>query len=136
LRQKDRISDMKLSVGRNGELRTVMYTNTGRGLADVRTVSGEFLLNPQRYWREYGWDCLVRTGEKFPELIVARLAKVMRVEVGGPGEFAAVASKAEILQKLEERAGPEARKLFEKFARDLAKLQEKQKNEAGAKWAC
>jgi hypothetical protein len=48
-----------------------MYTNTGQGLADVRTVSGEFLLDLQRYWREYGWDCLVRTGEKFPELIVA-----------------------------------------------------------------
>jgi hypothetical protein len=127
----------QLSVGRNGELRPVMYTNSGQGLSDVRTVSGEFLLDLQRYWREYGWDCLVRTGEKFPELIVAsqvKLAKVMRVEVGGPGEFAAVASKAEILEKLEERAGPEARKLFEKFTRDLAKLQEKQKNEAGAKW--
>jgi hypothetical protein len=33
-------------------------------------------------------------------------------------------------------SGPEARKLFEKFVRGLAKLQEKQKNEAGAKWAC
>jgi hypothetical protein len=37
---------------RNGELRPVMYTNTGQGLADVRTVSGEFLLDLQRYWRE------------------------------------------------------------------------------------
>jgi hypothetical protein len=32
----------------------------------------------------------------------------MRVEVGGPGEFATVASKSEILQKLEERASGSA----------------------------
>jgi hypothetical protein len=60
-----------------------------------------------------------------------KLAKVMRVKVGGPGEFTTVASKAEILQKLEERAGPEARKLFEKFTRDLQKLQARSEQDAG-----
>jgi hypothetical protein len=55
----------------------------------------------------------------------------MRVEVGGPGDFAVVANKAEILQKLEERAGPEPRRLFEKFTRDMQKLQAQQKQDAG-----
>jgi hypothetical protein len=54
----------------------------------------------------------------------------MRVEVGGPGEFAAVANKQEILQKLEERGGPEAAKLFEKFTKDMQKLQAQQDQDA------
>jgi hypothetical protein len=51
--------------------------------------------------------------------------------VKSPRLFPAVSNKAEILQKLEERAGPEARKLFEKFTRDLRKLQAQQEHDAG-----
>ena len=40
-------------------------------------------------------------------------------------EFAKL-GKADIVQKLEERGGPEARKLFEKFMRDVEKLQAEQ----------
>jgi len=45
--------------------------------------------------------------------------------------FPAVSNKAEILRKLEERAGPEARKLFEKFTKDMQKLQARQEQDAG-----
>ena len=55
-----------------------------------------------------------------PELVL-KLARVMRVKVGGPGDFAKLGSKEAIIQKLEEKAGPEARKLFEKFVRDVQK---------------
>ena len=118
-----------LGVGPGGDLRPIQrIRRDGKQFADIREVSGEFLLDLQRYWRDYGMDILIRTGERFPELIVAaqvKLAKVTRVEIGNAGEFSAVADKAEIAKKLEDRAGPEARKLFEKFTRDLAKLQQK-----------
>ena len=45
-----------------------------------------------------------------------------RLEVGSPGDFSKLGSQQAIVQKLEERAGPEARKLFEKFMRDVEKL--------------
>jgi hypothetical protein len=45
--------------------------------------------------------------------------------------FPAVSNKAEILRKLEERPGPEARKLFEKFTKDMQKLQARQEQDAG-----
>ncbi len=49
------------------------------------------------------------------------MPKVTRIEVGAPGDFARL-GKQGILEKLQERAGPEARQLFEKFMRDVAKL--------------
>ena len=110
-----------------------MYTNTGQGLADVRTVSGEFLLDLQRYWRQEGWRILVEVGQKYPELVFAsmvKLSRVLKVEVGGPGDFAKLRSREAIMQKLEQQAGPEARKLFEKFMREVEKLQAKQEQEA------
>ena len=54
-----------------------------------------------------------------------KLAKVTRIEVGSPGAFAKL-GKADIVQKLEERGGPRARALFEKFVADGEKLQAQQ----------
>ncbi len=93
-------------------------------------VSGEFLLDLQRYWRQEGWRILVEVGQKYPELVfpsLVKLSRVMKVEIGSPGDFAKLGSKQAIVQKLEEKAGPEARKLFEKFVRDVEKLQQEQK---------
>ena len=102
----------------------------GKGL-DVRTVSGEFLLSLQKLWREQGDEILRRVAAQYPELIFisqVKLAKVMRVEIGSPDEFSKLGSQA-IIEKLEEKAGPEARKLFEKFVRDFEKLQAQQDQE-------
>ena len=52
-----------------------------------------------------------------------KLANVIRVEVGTPGDFSGL-SKQEIVDKLEQRAGPKAVKLFEKFMRDMQKLKD------------
>ena len=46
-----------------------------------------------------------------------KLSRVLKVEVGGPSDFAKLGSKEAILAKLQEKAGPEARKLFEQFMR-------------------
>jgi len=43
-----------------------------------------------------------------------------------PGEFDRSLTPDEIMVKLEQRVGPEGRKLFERFMRDVNKLQMKQ----------
>jgi hypothetical protein len=63
-----------------------------------------------------GDDILRRVGESHPELMLmamCKIASVQRIEVGQPEDFSGLKNKDEIAQRLEERAGPEARKLFE-----------------------
>jgi hypothetical protein len=53
-----------------------------------------------------------------------KLAAVQRVELGKPGDFSETKSKADVIEQVEQRGGPKARKLFEKFIRDMAKLRD------------
>jgi hypothetical protein len=75
----------------------------GKGL-DVITVSGEFLLS----FKNFGENKATRScaaWQLYPELIFisqVKLAKVMRFEVGAPGEFARLGNKQAIIEKLEE----------------------------------
>jgi hypothetical protein len=61
---------------------------------------------------------------------VAKTIDVRRVEVGQPGEFSRLPTKEVILERLEEKAGPQARKLFEKFIQEVQKLQAEQEQGA------
>jgi hypothetical protein len=120
-----------LTLGRGGNLKPY-YNPRGNGLGDIRHVSGEFFLSVQQKWREHGDWILDRVAEQHPELFFAgmvRLCQVTKVEVGGPGEFARLGNREEIAQKLEQKAGPEARKLFEKFIKDVQKLEAQQEQE-------
>ena len=70
--------------------------------------------------------------DKHPELLFAGLVKlcqVTKVELGSPGDFAKLGSRQAIIEKLEQKAGPEARKLFEKFIQDVGELQAQQDQE-------
>ena len=58
--------------------------------------------------------------------IVARTIDVRRVELGQPGEFSRLTNKEAILEKVEAKAGPQVRKLFKKFMRDVEKLEAEQ----------
>jgi hypothetical protein len=121
-----------LTLGRGGNLKPY-YNPRGNGLGDIRHVSGEFFLSVQRLWRERGDEILQRVADKYPELLFAGLVKlcqITKVEVGGPGEFARLGNREEIAQKLEQKAGPEARKRFVKFIEDVEKLQAQQDREA------
>src|SRR5512144_2164307 len=112
---------------------TRMYKPRGNGIRDIREVSGEFFLSVQDAWSKYGDEILEKVARNFPELFFAgmiKLAQVTKIEIGQPNDFARLGSKEDIIQRLEERSGPEARKLFEKFVRDLEKLQAKQEQEA------
>jgi hypothetical protein len=109
-----------------------MYKPRGNGIRDIREVSGEFFLSVQDVWRERGNEILHRVADNYPELFFAgmiKLCQVTKVELGSPGDFAKLGSKQAIIEKLEERAGPEARKLFEKFVKDIENLQAQQDQE-------
>jgi hypothetical protein len=57
------------------------------------------------------------------------LARILRWEVGAAGEFERPRSPEEIIAKLERKVGPEGRRIFERFLRQVARLQEKQQRE-------
>jgi hypothetical protein len=61
---------------------------------------------------------------------MVKLAQVRRVELGRPTEFDLPSSREEALRRLEERAGPVARKMLENFLAQVAKLEADQ--EAGS----
>ena len=106
-------------------LRPLTYYG-GKGLADVRMISGRFLLSFQDHWERRGDEILDRVADEHPELILLsqiKLASVTRIEVSSPDDFSKLKSKQEIVEKLEERAGPQARKLFEKFIEEVERLQ-------------
>jgi hypothetical protein len=112
-----------LEITKNGQLRPLTYVNRN---GDVRWVSGRFLLSLQQYWEEHGDDILRRVGESHPELLLMAMTKIVavqRIEVGQPDDFSGLDKKG-IVEKLEQRAGPKARKLFEKFISDMQKLRE------------
>ena len=109
-------------------LRPLTYYG-GKGLANVRMISGRFLLSLQDLWERRGDEILDRVADEHPELILLsqiKLASVTRIEVSSPDDFSKLKSKQEIVEKLEERAGPQARKLFEKFIEEVERLQANQ----------
>jgi hypothetical protein len=94
---------------------------------DVRWVGGSFLLSLQKLWDEMGDDILRRVAASHPELLLMAMCKisaVSRIEVGQPDDFSGLKNKSEIVDKLEERAGPEARKLFETFIKKVEALKD------------
>jgi hypothetical protein len=112
-----------------GETVRPFYRPKGNGLRDIREVSGQFFVSLFDVWQQRGDEILHRVADKHPELYFAgmvKLCQVTKVEVGSPSDFAKLGSKEAIVQKLEEKAGAEARKLFEKFVRDLEKLEAQQ----------
>jgi hypothetical protein len=55
-----------------------------------------------------------------------RLARILKLEVGAAGSFDRPPTPEEIMDQLEERVGPEGRKLFENFLEQVNKLQAEQ----------
>src|SRR5262249_48791181 len=109
----------------SGQLRPLTYVS--RKQADVRWVSATFLASFNRLWEQRGDEILHRCADEHPELCMmamVKLAQVQRIELGQPGDFSNVNSKAEVLAKLEEKSGPQARKLFEQFIRKMQRMSE------------
>ena len=119
-----------IEVQPNGKLRPLTYYG-GKGLTDVRTISGRFLLSFQDLWERRGDEILDRVADEHPELILLsqiKLASVTRIEVSSPNDYSKLKSKQEIVEKLEERSGPQVRDLFEKFIKEAERLQANQED--------
>ena len=98
----------------------------------IRSLSVLFLHDLQRSWEKYGEEVLQVMARKYTPAYYAgivSLARVMRIELGMPGEFERPRTPEEIIDKLEDRIGPKGRKLFEDFVREINKLQAEQQLE-------
>ena len=101
----------------------------GRPAGSRNRLTDDFLGDLHAAWQEHGREAIDRVVAEQPEKFLAIVAKtidVRRVEVGQPGEFSALPNKEAILERLEQKGGPQARKLFEKFTQEMQKLQAEQ----------
>jgi hypothetical protein len=106
----------------------------GRPLGSRNKLSEDFLRDMHAAWTTHGSAVLDRIITDRPEiffLAMTRLAQVYRVELGKPQELGRPCSREEALQRLEERAGAKARKMFERFLERIDKL-ERADEEVGA----
>ena len=95
----------------------------------VKTLSTAFLADLEDDWRNHGRQIFPVPREKYPQAYFAglvNLARIIRWEVGPAGTFDKPRTRAEIADKLERRAGPQGRALFEAFIRKLEQLEAEQ----------
>ena len=108
-----------------------MAGGPGRPAGSRNRLTADFFGDLHAAWQEHGREAIDRVVAERPEVFLAIVAKtvdVRHIEVGQPGEFSRLRNKQAILEKIEEKAGPQARELFEKFVRDVKKLQEEQEH--------
>jgi hypothetical protein len=106
------------------------------GGATIKSMSAAFMADVERAWRKHGPQVLDVLAEKYPQAFfggMVAMTKVIRWETGADAtSFSRTMTPEEVMDKLEERVGPEGRKLFEKFIRQVNVLQAKQQLEAQA----
>ena len=105
----------------------------GRPPGSRNRLTEDFIGDVHAAWLEHGREAIDRVIDERPEAflaIVARTIDVRRVEIGQPGEFSRLPNKQAILEKLEQKSGPQARELFERFVRDVEKLQAEQEQDS------
>jgi hypothetical protein len=94
----------------------------------VKTFSIRFLADFEEAWQKKGKKVLEVLAEKRPETFFSgavALAKVVKWDASDTAMFDQTLTPEQIMDKLEQRVGPEGRKLFERFLRDVNKLQSK-----------
>ena len=106
----------------------------GRPPGSRNRLTEDFLGDLHAAWQEHGREAIDRVVDERPEAFLAIVARttidVRRIELGQPGEFSRLPNKQAILEKLEQKFGPQVRELFEKFVRDMEKLQAQQEQQS------
>jgi hypothetical protein len=90
----------------------------------------------EQHWRTHGKKVLDILAEKYPQAYfggAVALAKSIKWETAEQMLADGGMTPEEIMEKLEQRVGPEGRKLFERFLRQVNKLQAQQQLEAQAR---
>ena len=97
------------------------------GGATIKSMSAAFMADVERAWRKHGPKVLDVLAEKYPQAFFAgmvAMTKVIRWETGADAaSFSRTMTLEQVMDKLEERVGPEGRKLFEQFIRKVNILQ-------------
>ena len=115
----------------SGQIQPVLLN----GGQTIKTLSAAFLADLEGHWRTHGAKILDVLAEKYPQAYfggMVALSKVIKWEVGEAGAFDRSLTPDEIMDRLEKRVGPQGRKLFERFLRQVNKLQMQQHLEAQA----
>ena len=99
----------------------------GRPLGSRNRLREDFFADMHAAWLESGRQVIDRLIAERPEIFLMAMLKITqvhRVGVGQPEEFDRPSSKEEALRRLENRAGPKARKMLESF---LAKVEKRER---------
>jgi hypothetical protein len=102
----------------------------------VKTLSIGFLADLEEDWRAHGKKIFEVLREKYPQAYFAgfvALSKVVKWDQNDGAMFDQTLTPEEIMDKLEQRVGPEGRKLFERFLRDVNELGARRHLEAQAR---
>jgi hypothetical protein len=106
-----------------------------KGGETVKSLSTAFLADLEEDWRHHGKEIFPILREKYPQAYfqgIVSLTRIIKWDIDPKGSFDRTLSPEEIMDKLEERVGPEGRKLFEQFLRKVNNLQAQQQLEAQA----
>ena len=101
----------------------------------VKSLSIGFLADFEEHWRSHGKKVLDVLAEKYPQAYfggAVALSKVIKWDASESAMFDQTMTPEEIMDKLEQRVGPEGRKLFERFLRDVNELGARRHLEAQA----
>ena len=94
----------------------------------VKALSLSFLMDFEQHWKVHGRKVLDKLADKNPQAYfngAVALARVIKWETDDDQGGGAM-TPDKIIAKLEQRVGPEGRRLFERFLRDVNMLQAKQ----------
>lgn len=97
----------------------------GKSGRPYRELSGKFLTDLQTHWQEWGPRILNVVAMKYPELYfqgMIKLAQVHRFEVGQPNDFDGAKTREEVMERVNERFGPQGKVMFERFLKQLDSL--------------
>jgi hypothetical protein len=106
----------------------------GRPAGSRNRLSEDFLRDLHVAWTTHGSAALDRIITDRPEILflaMTKLALVQPVEQSQPQDFDRPRPREQALEKLEQRAGPKARKMFERFLARIDKL-ERSEEEVGS----
>jgi hypothetical protein len=98
----------------------------GRPLGSRNKLREDFFADMHAAWRERGPEVIDWLIAERPEIFLMAMLKITqvhRVEVGQPEQFDRPSSKEEASRRLEQRAGPKARKMLEDFLAKVEKLE-------------
>ena len=111
---------------RHGRGRYLTDTLGGPDRAAALRLAEAFLRDLQEDWAQHGKDILEVMRKKHPEIYfqcMVKLALVQGAELDQPRPFERQYTREEVIAKLEERTGPEGRRLFENFLRKVKRLE-------------